>query len=151
MAELAQLTGIPRAELGNYAINKVGTPATDTAYGQVTSARATETQNKTVAPRNSAGSGSAFAGNDIPPATVASDNTTPRSKPITGRAFTAPTTPAVTSPARLQADTNTSGSAGSQYAIPATPTPVDFTSPTSLADCNKHNRFRYVHFKAEEL
>ena len=130
LERIAQLTGIPRAELDNYAINKVGTPATNTAYGQVTSARATETQNKTVTPRNSAGSGSAFAGNDIPPATVSSNNTTPRINPITGRAFTTPTTPAVTSPTSSQTNTNTSGSAGSQFAFTDTPTPV-VSSPTS--------------------
>ena len=64
LERIAQLTGIPRADLDNYATNTVGTPATNRAYGQITSARATETQNTSATPRNTVGSGSAFAGND---------------------------------------------------------------------------------------
>ena len=76
LERIAQLTGIPRADLDNYAINKVGTPATNSAFGQVTSARATTTQNETVTPRNSAGSGSAFTGVALPAQTVTSPAST---------------------------------------------------------------------------
>ena len=110
LERIAQLTGIPRADLPNYAINKVGTPATNTAFGQVTSARATTTQNKTVTPRNTVGSGSAFAGNDLPPATVSSVSSTPSINPFTGRAYTTPPTPVVSSPTSSQTATNTTGS-----------------------------------------
>jgi hypothetical protein len=97
LERIAQLTGIPRADLDNYATNTVGTPATNRAYGQITSARATETQNTSATPRNTVGSGSAFAGNDLPPATVSSNNTPPNIDPFTGRTAVPRPTPVVQS------------------------------------------------------
>ena len=129
LSTLATLARVSVSDLGNYTNDSVGTRASNANFGRVTSESSQGVQSTTT-PRNSAGSGSAFAGNDIPPTTVTSISSTPRINPFTGRAFETPTTPAVTSPPSSQNNTNSSGSAGSQFAFSDTPTPV-VSSPTS--------------------
>jgi hypothetical protein len=68
---LADLARIDRGDLGNYTTDSVGTRAVNANFGRVTS-EASQTVQSTDTPRNSAGSGSAFAGNTIPAPTVTS-------------------------------------------------------------------------------
>ena len=68
---LADLARIDRDQLGNYTTDSVGTRAVNANFGRVTS-EASQTVQSTDTPRNSAGSGSAFAGNTIPAPTVTS-------------------------------------------------------------------------------
>jgi len=129
LSTLATLARVSVSDLGNYTNDSVGTRASNANFGRVTSEQSQNPQSSNTA-RNSAGSGSAFAGNDLPPATVSSVSSTPSINPFTGRAYTTPPTPVVTSPPSTQTATNTSGSAGSQFAFSDTPTPV-VTSPPS--------------------
>jgi hypothetical protein len=68
---LADLARIDRGDLGNYTTDSVGTRAVNANFGRVTS-EASQTVQSTDTPRNSAGSGSAFAGNTLPAPTVTS-------------------------------------------------------------------------------
>ena len=68
---LADLARIDRDQLGNYTTDSVGTRAVNANFGRVTS-EASQTVQSTDTPRNSAGSGSAFAGNTLPAPTVTS-------------------------------------------------------------------------------
>ena len=152
---LADLARIDRSDLGNYTTDSVGTRAVNANFGRVTS-KASQTVQSTDTPRNSAGSGSAFAGNTIPAPTVQSSNTTPRINPVTGRAFVAPTptpvdetaafaqefdgagqtppvpTPRPAVPNSTQNNTNSFGSAGSQDAFRDTPLPPAQTQDTDV-------------------
>jgi hypothetical protein len=129
LSTLATLARVSVSDLGNYTNDSVGTRASNANFGRVTSEESQNTQSSNT-PRNTVGSGSAFAGNDIPPSNVSSVSSTPSINPFTGRAYTTPPTPVVTSPPSSQNNTNSSGSAGSQFAFSDTPTPV-VSSPTS--------------------
>jgi len=129
LSTLATLARVSVSDLGNYTSDSVGTKASNANFGRVTSESSQGVQS-TDTPRNTVGSGSAFAGNDLPPTTVTSISSTPSINPFTGRAYTTPPTPVVTSPTSSQTNTNTTGSAGSQFAFSDTPRP-QVTSPTS--------------------
>ncbi len=129
LSTLATLARVSVSDLGNYTSDSVGTKASNANFGRVTSESSQGVQS-TDTPRNTVGSGSAFAGNDLPPTTVTSISSTPSINPFTGRAYTTPPTPVVTSPTSSQTNTNTTGSAGSQFAFTDTPRP-QVTSPTS--------------------
>ena len=109
LSTLATLARVSVSDLGNYTNDSVGTKASNANFGRVTSEQSQNTQSTNTA-RNSAGSGSAFAGNDLPPTTVSSVSSTPSINPFTGRAYTTPPTPVVTSPSSSQNNTNTTGS-----------------------------------------
>ena len=109
LSTLATLARVSVSDLGNYTNDSVGTKASNANFGRVTSEQSQNTQSTNSA-RNSAGSGSAFAGNDLPPTTVSSVSSTPSINPFTGRAYTTPPTPVVTSPSSSQNNTNTTGS-----------------------------------------
>jgi hypothetical protein len=109
LSTLATLARVSVSDLGNYTNDSVGTKASNANFGRVTSEQSQNTQSTNTA-RNSAGSGSAFAGNDLPTTTVSSVSSTPSINPFTGRAYTTPPTPVVTSPTSSQNNTNTTGS-----------------------------------------
>lgn len=130
LSTLATLARVSVSDLGNYTNDSVGTRASNANFGRVTSEQSQNTQSSNT-PRNSAGSGSAFAGNDLPPATVSSVSSTPSINPFTGRAYTTPPTPVVTSPPGSQNNANSTGSAGSQFAFSDVDLPPpSVTTPT---------------------
>jgi len=130
LSTLATLARVSVSDLGNYTNDSVGTKASNANFGRVTSEQSQNTQSTNTA-RNSAGSGSAFAGNDLPTTTVSSVSSTPSINPFTGRAYTTPPTPVVTSPTSSQNNTNTTGSAGSQFAFSDVDLPPpSVTTPT---------------------
>ena len=66
LSTLATLARVSVSDLGNYTNDSVGTRASNANFGRVTSESSQGVQSTTT-PRNTVGSGSAFAGNDIPP------------------------------------------------------------------------------------
>src|SRR6056300_509780 len=137
---LATLANIPASEIGNYTTDSVGTRAVNANFGRVTSEASQNVQSQDT-PRNTPGSGSAFTGTPAQSPTVTSPSSSTsntRINPITGRPFTTPTPPVVTSPPASETVTNTTGSGtafqgggtiASQAFSDRTPQPDPFPAP----------------------
>ena len=112
ISTLATLANVPASELGNYTTDTVSTPGRNANFGRVTSTQSTEVQANNTA-RTTPGSGSAFTDTPARQPTVTSPTSSTsntRINPVTGRPFTTPPTPVVTSPASSETVTNTTGS-----------------------------------------
>src|SRR6056300_1284566 len=137
---LATLANIPASEIGNYTTDSVGTRAVNANFGRVTSEASQNVQSQDT-PRNTPGSGSAFTGTPAQSPTVTSPTSSTsntRINPVTGRPFTTPPTPVVTSPPASETVNNTTGSGtafqgggtiASQAFSDRTPQPDPFPAP----------------------
>jgi len=136
---LATLANIPASEISDYTTDTVSTPARNANFGRVTSVASTEVQASNT-PRTTPGSGSAFTDTPRSQPTVTSptSSTTARVNPVTGRPFTTPPTPVVTSPPASETVNNTTGSGtsfqgggtiASQAFSDRTPQPDPFPAP----------------------
>ena len=140
LGTLFNLANIPSSEYGNYTTDSVGTRAANSNFGRVTSEASQNVQSQDT-PRNTPGSGSAFTGTPAQSPTVTSPSSSTsntRINPITGRPFTTPTPPVVTSPPASETVTNTTGSGtafqgggtiASQAFSDRTPQPAPFPAP----------------------
>ena len=147
LSTLATLANVAPSDVGNYSNDTVGTRASNTNFGRVTSEESQTVQSANT-PRTGINpvTGRSFSQTPATPL-VTSNNTPPTINPVTGRAFVAPTptpvdetaafeqefdgagqTPTVTTttpalPISTQNNTNSFGSAGSQDAFRDTPLP----------------------------
>ena len=137
---LATLANIPASEIGNYTADTISTPGRNANFGRVTSTQSTEVQANNTA-RTTPGSGSAFTDTPSRQPTVTSPTSSTsntRINPVTGRPFTTPPTPVVTSPPASETVNNTTGSGtafqgggtiASQAFSDRTPQPDPFPAP----------------------
>ena len=130
ISTLATLADVPASELSNYTTDTISTPGRNANFGRVTSTQSTEVQANNTA-RTTPGSGSAFTDTPARQPTVTSptSSTTARVNPVTGRPFTTPTTPVVTSPTSSTSNTRINPVTGRPFTTP--PTPVVTSPPAS--------------------